>query len=61
MKRQNKNKAEKDNRSYLEVNPSEQRIKALKALEKAKKIEAQQIAAGKKWHTSPDGKTSWLS
>lgn len=50
----------KDNRSYLEVNPTSQRAKALEALAKAKKVEADQIAAGKKWHVSVDGKTSRL-
>jgi len=61
MKKQSKQKIEKDNRSYLEVNPSVQRNKAKVALAKAKEIEAKQIAAGKKWHVSPDGKTSYLS
>jgi hypothetical protein len=61
MKKDSKQKIEKDNRSYLEHNPAAQRTKAHAALAKAKEIEAQQIAAGKKWHISADGKTSYLS
>ncbi|MCI2229558.1 hypothetical protein MC378_10300 [Polaribacter sp. MSW13] len=59
MKKDSKQKLEKDNRSYLETNPSVQRSKALEALVKAKKLEAKKMAAGKKW-TRIDGKTEVL-
>lgn len=51
---------EKDNKSYLETNPVAQRTKAQEVLAKAKKLEAEKIAAGKKWYTTKDGKTSFL-
>lgn len=60
MKKDSKQKIEKDNRSYLETNPRALRSKAQEALIKAKEIEAGKLAAGKKWHVSPDGKTSYL-
>lgn len=60
MKKESKQKKEKDNRSYLEVNPRALRAKAIAALAKAKEIDAGKIAAGKKWVISPDGKTSYL-
>jgi hypothetical protein len=60
MKKASKQKIEKDNRSYLETNPIALRTKAQAALVKAKAIEAEKIAAGKKWVTSSDGKTSYL-
>jgi len=60
MKKHTKADVEKDNRGYLETNPVAQRSKALKALEKAKQLEEKQIAAGKKWVVSPDGKTAYL-
>ena len=41
---------EKDNKSYLEINPIAQREKALEVLAIAKKQEAEKIAAGKKWY-----------
>jgi hypothetical protein len=50
----------KDNKSYLETNPVVLRSKAQEALKKAKALEAKKMAAGKKWHVSADGKTSYL-
>lgn len=60
MKNNIKDIKNKDNRSYLEINPTAQRNKALEALAKAKKVEADRIAAGKKWYVSADHKTSVL-
>jgi hypothetical protein len=60
MKKDSKQKIEKDNKSYLETNPVVLRSKAQAALKKAKELEAQKMAAGKKLHVSPDGKTSYL-
>jgi len=52
---------EKDNLSYLEINPVALREKTLEVLAIAKKQEAEKIAAGKKGYVSADGKTSYLS
>lgn len=40
----------KDNKTYLEANPQKQREKAAEALKKAKELEKQQLANGKKYH-----------
>jgi hypothetical protein len=60
MKRESKQKIEKDNRTYLETNPRALRSMAFAALAKAKELEAKKIEAGQQWHVSPCGKTSWL-
>lgn len=59
MKKHTKAEAEKDNRSYLETNPTFQRTKAQEALKKAKELEAKKLASGKKW-VKIDGKTEVL-
>jgi hypothetical protein len=49
MAKLKKTTPEKDNTSYLEVNPRNLREKALQALEKAKALEASRLANGQKW------------
>ena len=63
----NKTSMKKDTKEQLaketifnEMNPIVQKSKAMQALKKAKELEAKQIAAGKKWIVSKDGKTSYL-
>lgn len=60
MKKHTKSDLEKDNKSYLETNPVAQRTKAQEVLAKAKELEAKQLASGRKWQVSKDGKTSYL-
>tara|TARA_R110002096_G_scaffold369525_1_gene562762 strand:- start:392 stop:565 length:174 start_codon:yes stop_codon:yes gene_type:complete len=50
---------DKEDKSYLETNPVALRSKAKEVLEKAKKLEAVKVAAGKKWFFI-DGKTQVL-
>lgn len=60
MSKETKIPEDKDNRSYLQPNPIMQKNKAQEALAQAKMLEAKQLAAGKKWVVSADGKTSYL-
>lgn len=48
MKKNKKKPGEKDNTSFLEINPGIYKEQALKALEKAKKLEKEQLKEGKR-------------
>ena len=59
MKKDTKEQLEKET-IFNELNPVRQRNTALEVLKKAKVMEAEKLAKGKKWHVSADGKTSYL-
>ncbi len=49
MKKHTKADVDKDNRSYLQTNPKDLREKAKEALAKAKALDVQKMANGKKF------------